>query len=156
MRYCALALAALLLSACGDDGGDISVQLFPARVAEDPRAAPPEGWLRVQFSADGRRGAITYHIGPDTLLTEWNILAFKAAEQTDGSTAVVARLNEYGKRRLGKFSGDPANLKKPLALCVSGRWASFTPLLDQTTDRIILYGFTPEEAQRLSAYVQSR
>ena len=156
MRYCALALTALVLATCGDDGGDISVQLFPARLAEDPQAAPPPGWRRVQFSADEDRPALTYHVGPDTLLTEWNILAFKAAEQAGGSTAVVARLNAYGQRRLRKFSDDPANLKKPLALCVSGRWASFTPLLDQTTDRMILYGFTPEEAGRLAAYVESR
>ena len=32
---------------------------------------------------------------------------------------------------------------------IDERWADIRPLLDKISDRVTLYGFTPEEAERL-------
>jgi len=89
-------------------------------------------------------------------MTEWNILTFREAHQADGRVAVVALLNEYAKRKLGPFSTDSLNVKKPLALQIDGRWADVSPLLATITDKITLYGFTVEEAAKLQQSLKTR
>jgi hypothetical protein len=134
----------------------ISIQLFPAVLAADPSAPAPAGWMAAPFG--GREGvpAGTYHVRPDTLLTEWSIAASKPAGRSGGPMAVAVRLNAYAVRRLAQYGADPANLGKPLALRIDGRWADFSPLLEVPRDRMILHGFTPEEAARLERYLSQR
>ena len=134
----------------------ISIKVFPAALAQDPLAEPAPGWTRIEF-AGGRRGrAGVYHVAPEPIITDWNILTFKGASQPDGSMAIVARLNAYGENKMKTFSGNPANLKKPLAVNVDGRWADVYTLLAKVTDRITIYGFTPEEIERLKKQVETR
>ena len=70
--------------------------------------------------------------------------------------AVVARLNAYGESKLKAFSGDPTNLKKPLAVEVDGRLADVFTLLTETSDSITIYGFTEEEVTRLRKHIETR
>ena len=144
----------LALLSCGDD--PITIALRPARLASDPAAGPPAGWSPVEYGGDALTVAGTYYVRDKPLLTEWSIIALKIASQPEGNKAAVVRLNEYAIRNLKKFSSTPANLKKPLALQINGRWASFTPLLEVTSDRMILRGFTPEEAEQLERYVATK
>ena len=57
---------------------------------------------------------------------------------------------------MGRFSANPDNIKKPLALNINGRWASFAPLLGATGDRMTLYGFTASEAEHLEHYIATK
>ena len=102
----------------------------------------------------GRAGV--YHLAPEPIITDWNILTFKAAALPDGSMAVVARLNAYGENKMKTFSGDPDNLKKPLAVNIDGRWADVFTLLSKVKDRITIYGFSPEEIERLKKHLATR
>ena len=155
MRYCTFLFLALVLLAC-QSKPQISIELYPAVLAPDPQAPAPQGWARVQFDGSGSAGTRTYHVRPDTLLTEWNILACRPASQPDGRMGAAVRLNAFGVRRMAQFSADPANLQKPMALKIDGRWADFSPLLDQPRDRMVLYGFTQEEVERLERYLAKR
>ena len=149
----------LILDGCEEEREPpvtISVKLFPARLVEDPTAEPEAGWRLVEYGGSVRAGAGTYLVAPEPIMTEWNISAFKTAFQPDGSAAVTARLNAYGRRKVSEFTGDPANLKKHLATEIDGRWADIRPLLRKISDRVTLYGFTPEEAERLERYLATR
>ncbi len=134
----------------------ISIKVFPATLAPDPLAEPATGWTRIEFAGGLRGRAGVYHLAPEPIITDWNILTFKGASQPDGSMAVVARLNAYGENKMKVFSGDPANMKKPLAVNVDGRWADVYTLLEKVRDRMTLYGFTPEEIERLKEHFATR
>ncbi len=155
MRCFALATLALALWGCGDEPA-ISIQLFPALLVADPQQEVAPGWERVEFAGSARAPAGVYHVRPDTLLSEWNIIACKPVSQPDGTLGVAVRLNAYAIRRMERFSADPENLRKPLALSIDGRWADFAPLLDRVGDRMVLYGFTQEEIADLEAYLKNR
>ena len=144
----------LALISCGDD--PITIALCPARLASAPATSPPAGWSLVEYGGDALTVAGTYYVRDKPLLTEWSIIALKIASQPEGNKAAVVRLNEYAIRNLKKFSSTPANLKKPLALQINGRWASFTPLLEVTSDRMTLRGFTPKEAEQLERYLATK
>ena len=146
---------ALALAACGDSD-EISVKLYPAALARNPGAEPESGWRRVEFGGSQRSGAGVYHVAEEPLLTEWSIIALKIASQADGSKAVAVRLNAYGKKKIGEFTGDPANHKSFLAVEIDGRWADFHPVLAQVRDRMTLHGFSEEQAQRLQRDVANR
>jgi len=148
---------ALTLVACGNSD-EISVKLYPAALAESPSAEPELGRRRVDFGGRGseRAGAGTYHVAAEPLLTEWSIIALKIASQPDSSKAVAVRLNAYGQKKIGEFTGNPANHKSFLALEIDGRWADFRPVLAQVHDRMTLYGFSEEQALRLEQNVTSR
>ena len=155
MRYWGFFSFLLLgLISCGDD--PITIALCPARLASDPTTSPPSGWSLVEYDGDTLTVAGTYYVRDKPLITEWSIIALKIASQPEGSKAAVVRLNEYAIRNLKKFSSTPANLKNPLALQINGRWASFTPLLEVTSDRITLRGFTPKETEQLERYVATK
>ena len=62
----------------------------------------------------------------------------------------------YARRKVSEFTGNPANLKRHLATEIDGRLADVSPLLDKISDRVTLYGFTPEEAERLERYLATR
>lgn len=147
---------ALALWGCGERQPSISVQLFPAALASDPQQQADPGWQRVEFAGSGRAVAGVYFVRPDTLLSEWNIIACKPVSQPDGALGVAVRLNAYAMRKMEQFSGDEANLRQPLALRINGRWADFAPLLDRVRDRMALYGFTQKEIEDLEAYLKSR
>jgi hypothetical protein len=134
----------------------ISIKVFPAVMAQDPLAEPATDWTRIEFAGGPRGRAGVYHLASKPIITDWNILTFKGASQPDGSMAVVARLNAYGENKMKAFSGDPANMKKPLAVNVDGRWADVYTLLERVTDRITIYGFTPEEIERLKKHLETR
>ena len=144
----------LALVSCGND--PITIALYPARLASDPATSPPADWSRVEYGGDALTLAGTYYVRDKPLLTEWSIIALKIASQPEGNKAAVVRLNEYAIRNLKKFSSTPANLKNPLALQINGRWASFTPLLEVTSDRMTLRGFTPKEAEQLERYLATK
>ena len=144
-----VALLAVVLVGCGDQ--PMSVKLCPAARAA-PEAEPEAGWVRVEFSGNPRSAAGIYHVRQTPVLTEWNILEFRDA----GEEAIAVRLNAYGVKRMKEFSGDPANLKKPLGININGRWAHFMPLLAETGDRMLLYGFTREEKAQLADYIKNR
>jgi len=155
MRYFIfLGFLLLALISCGDDS--ITIALCPAEMAPDPASTPPSGWTLVEYGGDAHTAAGSYYVRDEALLTEWNIIALKVASQPEGSKAAVVRLNEYAIRKMKKFSSDPANIKKPLALSINGRWASFTPLLEASSDRMTLRGFTPEEAEQLERYIKTK
>lgn len=153
--YLAFILLPMLLAACGDEPDPISIQVFPAVLAVDAR---PEmaAWDTVTFAGSQRSPAGSYQVAPEPLFTEWNIIAFRPASQADGSMAITALLNAYAAQKLDRFSSDPVNLKKPLAIKINGRWADFLPLLDQAEKRITLYGFTAEEADQLQHYLDHK
>lgn len=154
----ARALFTLLLAlGCGQQQTNtISIKLFPAVLASDPLSEPAAGWTRVEFPGGPRGRAGVYHLTAEPIMTDWNILTFKGASQSDGTMAVVARLNAYGESKLKAFSGDPTNLKKPLAMEVDGRLADVFTLLTETSDRITIYGFTEEEVTRLRKHIETR
>ncbi len=134
----------------------ISIKVFPATLAPDPLAEPATGWSRIEFAGGPRGRAGVYDLAPEPIITGWNILTFRGASQPDGSMAVVARLNAYGKNKMKAYSNDPANMKKPLVVNVDGRWADVYTLLTKVTDRMTIYGFTPEEVERLKKHLATR
>ena len=144
----------LLFAACSEEPQSLSVQLFPARLAADARGAEYAAWDTVKFA--GSSNAIAYVVAPEPLLTEWNIIACKVADQGGGLKIIAARLNAYASQKMQKFSADPVRLKQPLGLKVGARWVSFTPLLNQVRDRIQLRGLTAEEAEKLQRDIETR
>jgi len=156
MRQCIpFALLALILSACEEKPGPISIQVFPAVLFADARGEAAV-WDSVTFAGSERSPKGAYRVAPEPLFTEWNIIAFRTAAQPGGKLAVAARLNAYAARKLQEFSRNPDNLKKPLAVKINDRWADFMPLLSWIEDRIILYGFTAEEAEQLQQYIDNK
>lgn len=151
-------IALFFAAACGQqpEAATISIKLFPAILAQDPLSEPEAGWTSIEFAGGVRGRAGVYHLAPEPVITDWNILTFKKASQPDGTMAVVARLNAYGKNQMTTFSSDPANLKRPMAVNVDGRWCDVFTLLSKTTDRITIYGFTPEEIERLEKSLITR
>ena len=157
MRYYLFlaSLLALPLTACGNE--PISIQVSPAVLAADPQAALQPGWALIKYSGDQHSAAGAYHVREEPLFTEFNIIAFRvAASQPDGRRAVVVRLNEYATRKMKKYSSDPANLKKPLGLSINGHWANFAPLLEETQNRMTLWGFTQGEVEQLEHYMKNK
>lgn len=156
MRYCfSFILPFLLLAACSGKPDPISVQVYPAVLALDA-SSEMAAWDTVTFAGSQRSPAGAYLVAQEPLLTEWNIIAFHPASQADSSVAITALLNAYAAQKLDRFSSDPVNLKKPLAIRVNGRWADFLPLLDRVEKRITLYGFTAAEADQLQRYLDSK
>lgn len=151
-----LCVGAMFLSACGGGNDTIDLRLYPARLDTDTTAAAPEGWRRVEFAGSQRSRGATYLVASEPLLSGWNITAFRAAEEADGSRAVTLRLNAAGQQKMRTFAADEAHLKQPLALQIDSRWADFSPLLRAPGDRMTLYGFTAEEAQRLEGWLETR
>jgi hypothetical protein len=149
-----LTLLLTLLAACGPEA-PISIQVFPVVLAADtgPEAAQ---WEKIEFAGGTRAPAGTYYVMPDTLMTEWNILTFKAAGQQEEDLAVAVRLNAYASRRFASFAADPANAKQPLALRINGRWADISPLLAPPGDRLLLYNFTRADVDKLQAYIEQK
>ena len=137
----ARAVLTLLLFAlgCGQQPAatTISIKVFPAVLAQDPLSEPATGWTRMKFAGGPHGRAGVYHLAPEPIITDWNILTFKAAALPDGSMAVVARL-------------------KPLAVNIDGRWADVFTLLSKVKDRITIYGFSPEEIERLKKHLATR
>lgn len=152
-----LALAAALW-ACGgrEPAPTIDIGLYPARLDVRPEEPPPEGWQRVAFAGGARTQAAAFLVAPGALITGWNLVAFRAAEELDGSRAITCRLNAAAQQRLAEFAADEARLKAPLALKVDGRWADFSPLLRPPGDRLTLYGLTAEEVARLEKWLEVR
>ena len=135
----------------------ISVKVFPAVLAQqDPLSELATGWTRMKYDGGPRGRAGAYYLAPEPIITDWNILTFKAATLPDGSMAVVARLNAHGKNKMKTFSGDPDNLKQPLVVNIDGRWADVFTLLSKVTDRITIHGFSPEEIERLKRHLETR
>ena len=151
--FCCLAL--LLASCDGEVAAPISVKLYQAMEAGSETEAP-DGFRVISYEGGARSAAGRYFVAQEPVMTEWNILTFREAHQADGRIAVVALLNEYAKRKLGPFSTDSLNVKKPLALQIDGRWADVSPLLATITDKITLYGFTVEEAAKLQQSLKTR
>lgn len=154
-----LALMALTgLWACGDDevSSTIDIRVYPARLDDRPGEPPPPGWQRVAFAGSARTPAATYLVAPDSLLTGWSLVAFRAAVEPDGSRAVTCRINAAGQKRLADFAADETHLKMPLAVRVDARWADFSPLLRPPGDRLTLYGLTADEAVRLERWLAVR
>ena len=151
IAVCALALS---LVSCERDEG-ISIQVFPA-VREIEKVELQPGWRAVTFEGDPRAAAGEYFVAEEPLITDWNILAFRTASQADGSVAVIALLNEYARQKMGVFSSDSTNVKKPLATQINGRWADFSPMLARIDDKMTLYGFTAEEARLLERELKTR
>lgn len=146
--------AALCLSACSPSD-EISIQVYPATPAGDA-SAPPEVGERVDYAGSPHSAAGRFDVGAESLITEWSIVAFKAALQPDGSRAVVARLNAYGQKQMGEFTADIDSERKFVAVKVDGRWADVGPLLSPVGDRITLCGFTQEETERLGRSIANR
>ncbi len=155
---CLWACLLFALTACGEEEAPatISVKVFPARLAEEPSAAPQAGWRLVEYSGGVRAGAGSYLAAEKPLMTEWNLVAVKIASQPDGSAAVTGRLNAYAKRELSEFTADAETRRGYLAVQIDGRWADVSPLLRRITDRITIYGFTTAEAERLERYLTAR
>ena len=147
---------ALTLSSCDqDEGVGISIKLFRA-IEAGSETEPPDGFRVISFKGGPRAAAGQFFVAEEPIMTEWNILTFREATQADGSVAIVALLNEYARRKLGEFSADSANIKKPLALQVNGRCADISPLLTTITDKITLYSFTKDEAAQLQRSLETR
>ena len=156
MRWRLLLYGALLaLWNCGDKPS-ISIQVFPAELASDPQSPAPAGWERVEFAGSPRAAAGVYHVHLDTLLSEWNIIACRPVSPDEGGAGAAVRLNAYAENKMEKFSTDPVNIKQPLAVRINGRWADFAPLLDQISDRMVLFGFTEKEVADLDQYLAHR
>jgi len=134
----------------------VSIKVFPAVLAGGPESEPPPGWTSVEYTGGPHGRVGVYHLAPEPLITDWNILTFRDAAQPNGSMAIVARLNAYGQGKMTTFSSEAANLKKPLVVQVDGRTADVFTLLSSTTDRVTLYGFTVAEAERLKNYFTTR
>lgn len=150
-----LVVSACLLQACGD-GQTISVKLYAAKLDEQPTADPPAGWRRVEYKGGQRAGKGIYLVAEKPVITEWNLLAIKTGSQPDGSIVVTARLNAYSMGKLSEHTANAAGQRRLLALDVDGRWADFSPILNQVKDRISLFGFTPDQASRLEKYLETR
>ncbi len=151
--FAPLAIALIFLSACELE--PISIEVFPAALAQqqDPVSS---GWRLVEFGGSVRSPSGTYLVSPDRLLSDWNITAFRASPQPDGSIAVNARLNAYARQKMASFTADAANLKQPVAININGRWADFLPILGPVGDRMTLYGLTDDEAQSLQHQIETR
>ena len=147
--------ALLALWGCSDQP-TITVQVFPGVLAQAAAEPAPAGWERVDFAGSPRAAAGVYHVRPDTLLTEWNIIANRSVSPPEGGVGAAVRLNAYGKTRMEKYTADEANLRTFLAVRINGRWADFVPVLDRISDRMVLYGFTAEEVRDLDQYLTSR
>ena len=152
-----LLLFALLALGCGEHpaASTIAIEVYPAVMSPDPELEPAAGWSSITYTGGPRARAGVYHVASEPILTGWNILTFRKAAQPDGM-AIVARLNAAGTMKMAEFSGDPANIKKPLAVKIDGRWADVFALLTEVSNRITLYGFTPEEAERLERHLATR
>lgn len=151
----ALLGALLLVWGCADQP-TISVQVFPAVLAPGPAAPAPAGWERVEFAGSPRGASGVYHVRPDTLLTEWNIIASRSVSPPEGGSGAAVRLNAYAKAKMEKYTADEANLRTFLAVRINGRWADFIPVLDRISDRMMLYGFTEQEVKDLDLYLSKR
>ncbi|MBT3341831.1 MAG: hypothetical protein HN712_13700 [Gemmatimonadetes bacterium] len=147
---------AALTGGCGGGDDTIDIQIFPAIYDTDPQAPPPEGWQRLTFEGNLRSRPATVLVGTVPLLTGWNILAFHAAEETDGSRAISIRLNAYGQSKMKQYCAEEGRLKQPLAMRVDDRWADVSPLLTNVTDRMTMYGLQPEETDRLQRWIEIR
>ncbi|MCC7264877.1 MAG: hypothetical protein IT369_20355 [Candidatus Latescibacteria bacterium] len=151
----ALAGLFLVLWGCGSKP-TISVQVFPAVLATAPDAPAPAGLERVDFAGSPRAAGGVYHVRPDTLLTEWNIIASRSVSPPEGGTGAAVRLNAYAKTKMEKYTADEANLRTYLGVRINGRWADFIPVLDRISDRMMLYGFTEQEVKDLDQYLANR
>jgi hypothetical protein len=147
--------ALLALGGCGNKPS-IAIQVFPAVLAADPQAPAPAGWERVEFAGSPRAGGGVYHVRLDTLLSEWNIIASRPVSPDGGGAGAGVRLNAYAQDKMAKYTADPANLRKLLAVRINGRWADFFPVLDRIGDRMVLYGFTEQEVKDLDQYLAQR
>jgi hypothetical protein len=147
--------ALLALWNCGNKPS-IAIQVFPAVLAADPQAPAPAGWERVEFAGSPRAAAGVYHVRLDTLLSEWNIIASRPVSPDGGGAGAGVRLNAYAVNKMEKFTADPDNLRKPIAVRINGRWADFIPVLDRIGDRMVLFGFTEQEVEDLDQYLANR
>ena len=150
-----LASLALALTVAGCDQEPISLEVFPARLAS-PQEGPPAEWRRVEFEGSVRSPGGIYLVATDRLFSDWNITAFRPSPQSDGSVAINIRLNEYARRKIAAFSADPANLKKPVAVNVNGRWTDFVPILGPVGERFTLFGLTESEVEDLQHQLDTR
>ncbi len=154
----AVLMTLLVALGCGQqpEATTISIKVFPAVPAGGPQSEPPPGWTRLEYTGGPHGRVGVYHVAPEPLISDWNILTFRDAAQPDGSMAIVARLNAYGQGKMTTFSSAAANLKRPLVVQVDGRTADIFTLLTLTTDRVTLYGFTVAETERLKKYFTTR
>lgn len=150
-----LAALTILAAGCADEPPVIAVRVYPAVLAADADTASAT-WDSVRFAGSPRAAAGLYLVRPEPLLTEWNIVDFRPAQQPDGSQAVAARLNAFGAQQISRFTAQPASHKRPLAVQVNGRWADFSPVLQQLSQQLTLYGFRPEEVSTLRAHIDTR
>ena len=150
-----LAILSLALTVAGCDQDPISIEVFPA-VLTSPQEEAPGEWRRVEFEGSVRSPGGIYLVGNDRLFSDWNIIAFRPSPQPDGSVAINLRLNEYARRKMAAFSADAANLKKPVAINVNGRWADFVPILGPVGDRFTLFGLTEGEVEGLQHQLDTR
>ena len=144
------------LLGCSDNAPTISVKLFPARLDEGNSSDPPSGWRRVDYAGGERAGKGIYLVAEKPIITEWNLKAFKATSQSNGKLVVTALLNAYGNDKISKHTGKVKDMRQHFALSIDGRWTDFSPILDEISDRITLFGFTPEEVTRLEDYLNTR
>ena len=151
-----VALLAVVGGGCAPQDEGIELQLFTATYDTAPEAPPPEGWQRVSFEGNLRSRPVAVLVSDEPLLTGWNIVALRVAEETDGSRAISIRLNAYGQQKMKAYGADEARLKAPLALRIDERWADVSPLLSTATDRMTLYGLTAKEAERLEQWIEVR
>ncbi len=155
IKFVFLIVSTLSTVACQSAPDPISVRVYPAVLAADA-GAMATAWDSVVFEGSPRAAAGTYCIAPEPLFTEWNIIAFHPAQQPDGQVALTVRLNAYGARRLGRFTAEPENQKKPLGVRIDGEWVDFFPVLTRLDNSITLYGFTQAQAQALRTYLDSK
>ena len=144
------------LLGCSDNAPTISVKLFPARLDEGNSSDPPSGWRRVDYAGGERAGKGIYLVAEKPIITEWNLKAFKTASQSNGKLVVTALLNAYGNDKISKHTSKVKDMRQHFALSIDGHWTDFSPILDEISDRITLFGFTPEEASRLDNYLNTR
>ena len=146
-------LALLAAAGCGEEK-PFSLQIHPAVLATDGQRQA--GWEKIDFAGGPRAPAGTYYAIPETLMTEWNIVTSKSAGEQEDGMAVAVRLNAYASRSFARFASDPNHTKQPLALRVDGRWVDISPLLAPPGDRLLLYGLTAGEFERLEAYIKQK
>ena len=150
-----LAILLLALSSAGCDLEPVSIEVFPALLM-NPQIEPPAKWRQVEFEGSVRSPGGTYLVGPERLISDWNITAFRPSPQPDGSYAVNVRLNEFARRKMAAFSANTANLKKPVAVNVNGRWTDFVPILGPVGDRFTMFGLTESEVEGLQHQLETR
>lgn len=150
-----LIIPTLAAVACQSATDPVSIRVYPAVLTADAGALA-DAWDSVMFEGSPRAAAGTYRIAPEPLFTEWNIIAFNPARQPDGQIALTVRLNAYAARRLGRFTAEPENQKKPLGVRIDGEWVDFFPVLTRLDNNITLYGFTQAQAQALRTYLDSK